>query len=248
MAYVSNPPPSPQAPSGQQQIYPPPDEQRTQRTPGETTRVQRTTIGVLTGGSSLELLGGAIAVVLAILGLANYNPFFMAAIATILIGAALLAFGIALAARWNDTVRRMGGDQDDLAAGVGTEIVGGITGIILGVLALAGVEPLVVLPVAAIVFGGALLLGAAAQPRLAVLSPDRDDRFERTARRGLESSSGVMVLIGIAAVVLGLLGLIEVGPPLTLTLVAMLVIGAALVVAGGAATVKFGHRLQQVTA
>lgn len=259
MAYVTNPPPGGEPggdarPRGDAQpgdnasIDPPArgDPERTPRTIGETVGAQKTTVGVLTGGSSLELLGGAAAVVIAILGLSGYMPFYMAAIATILLGAALFVFGLALAARWNDTIRRLGGDQDDLVAGVGTEIVGGVAGVVLGVLALAGVEPLVVLPVAAIVFGGSLLLGAAAQPRLAVISPDRDDRFERTARRSLESSGGVMVLIGIGAVVLGLLGLIEVGPPLTLTMVAMLAIGGALVIAGGAAAAKFGHRLPQV--
>lgn len=69
------------------------------------------TTSTLMGGSSLELLGGACAVVLSIIGLAGYLPIFMTAISTIAIGAALFAHGAAVTARWTGTMRRVAGDH-----------------------------------------------------------------------------------------------------------------------------------------
>jgi hypothetical protein len=47
-------------------------------------------------------------------------------------------------------------------------------------------------------------------------------------------------------VVLGILALIHVGPVLTLALVAMLAIGGALLLVGGALATRFARTLQQV--
>jgi hypothetical protein len=245
MATISDQAPDESARRTQQTIYPP--EEREQRRTGETPREEKTTIGILTGGSSLELIGGGAAVVLAIIGLAGNWPLYMSAISTIAIGAGLLAYGGAIAARWNETVRRYRLNERETASGIGTEIVGGAAGVVIGILALAGVMPTVLLPVAAIVLGASLLLGAAAQPQLAVFSPDRDARFDQAERQSLKASSGVMVLVGVGAVVLGVLALIGVGPAMTMSMVAMLGIGCALVIAGGVSTTKFAHRLQQVS-
>jgi hypothetical protein len=89
------------------------------------------------------------------------------------------------------------------------------------------------------VFGGALLLGGAAQPELGNLAaPPR----RRTVQDAVEASGGIMVLVGVAAAVLGILSLLGVGPVLTLALVAMLCIGASLLFAGGALATRFMRR------
>lgn len=211
---------------------------------------EKVTTTALTSGSSLEVIGGAGAVVLAIIGLAGYLSTYMAPIATIAIGGALLAHGAAVTARWTDTMRRAiaaRSERLELTGGIGSEIFGGMCGIVLGILALAGVSPLVLLGVAAVVFGGAILLGAPAQSDLARLAPDRDPRVGRFTYEAVEASMGTMVLVGCGAIVLGILALVHVGPALTLALVAMLAVGGALLVTGGALTTRFARRLQQIS-
>jgi len=208
-------------------------------------RAQRLTSATLAGGSSLETLGGLAAIVLAVIGF-SYLPFYMAGIATIAIGIALFAQGLSIMARWRDALRRLQGakfDRQELVSGLSTEVFGGLVGVVLGVLALAGIKPLVMLPVASIVFGGALLLGGAAQPDLVYLAPERNPRVARVTYNAIQTSGGVMILVGIAAAVLGILGVLDVGPILTLTLAALLAIGSSLVFAGGALTARFIRRL-----
>jgi hypothetical protein len=172
---------------------------------------------VLVGGTSAELMGGIAAVVLAVIGIAGCAPSPMAGAATVAIGVAMLAQGASIAARWTDALRR-------LAGGVGTEIFAGVVGIVLGVLALAGVIPQVLRPVAAIVIGTSLLLGSDAQPALVELDRDR-----RRGREVVRASAGALLLAGVAAIVLGIVGLLGLGPEIVLSLVAMLSVGGALV-------------------
>ncbi|HEY5949401.1 MAG TPA: hypothetical protein VIV40_28095 [Kofleriaceae bacterium] len=209
-------------------------------------RADRITTGMLAGGSSLETIGGLAAVILCVVGFQE-RPVEMAAIATIAIGVALLSQGAAVMARWRHAVGKLEGtrpDRNELVEGVSTEVFGGLVGIVLGVLALVGIKPIVMLPVAAIVFGGSLLLGGAAQPDLVYLAPDKNPRFARATFSAIQASGGIMVLVGVASAVLGILALLDVGPPLSLTLVAMLSIGFSLLFAGGALTTRFVHRLR----
>jgi hypothetical protein len=214
---------------------------------GRTEPVEdRTTTATITTGSSLEAIGGGGAVVLAIIALAGYLPLYLTAIATIAIGGALLAHGAAVAARWNDTVARAGDQSErvELVGGMSSEVLGGAAGIALGILALANVMPMVLLPVAAIVLGGSILFAAPAQPEIARFARDTDRRVGRATYQGVEASSGTMALAGAGAVVLGILALIHVGPPLVLSVVAMLAIGGALLLSGGALTARFARTLQ----
>ena len=209
---------------------------------------EKVTTATLTGGSTLELLGGAAAVILAIIGLSGYLPLYMTAIATIAIGGALLAHGASVTARWTDTMRQAAADgveRVELAGGIGSELFGGACGIALGILALANVMPLVLPAVAAIVFGGAILLGAPAQPELARVASDRDRKIGRITYQAVEASTGTMVLVGVAAIVLGILALVSGGPALTLVMVAMLGVGGALLLTGGALTARFARHLHQ---
>lgn len=207
-------------------------------------REEKITAGVLTGGSTLETLGGLVAAILAIVGL-SAQPLPMAGLATIAIGVALLAHGVSIMTRWRQAVRKLEGahvGRRELVEGVSTEVFGGLVGIVLGIVALAGVRPTVLLAVAVVVFGGSLLLGGTTQPDLVYLAPERNSRAARATFTAIRASGGVMVLVGIAAAVLGVLALVEVGPPLSLVLVALLGIGGALLVAGGALTTRFVRR------
>src|SRR5215468_116334 len=68
--------------------------------PVEVAREEKLSAATLAGGSSLELIGGGAAAVLAIIGLTGTLPFYMTPIATIAIGGALVAHGAAVTARW----------------------------------------------------------------------------------------------------------------------------------------------------
>jgi hypothetical protein len=228
-----------------EQIYPPTGEAPRARRAPASTPDERRTVRIFAGGTSIETLGGLTAVVLAVIGVTGFQQIYMLGAACIATGLALLAHGGSIAARWNEVLRRLDGerfDRSELVGGIGTEVFGGAVGLILGVLALANVRPFVMLPVAAIVFGGSLLLGGAAQPELEALVPDYETRYRRFTHDAIQASGGVMVMVGIAAAVLGILALLDVGPVLTLTLVGMLCIGAALFMAGGALTARFARR------
>ncbi len=198
--------------------------------------------GAMTGGASLAVIGGGGAVVLAILGLAGFLPTILAAIATIGIGAGLLAHGAAASARAAERMTAAPERQRvEVAGGLGSEVFGGAGGVVLGILALAHVMPNLLLPVAAIVLGGAILFGAVAEPPLAKLA--RPDRADHVSYEIVEGTSGAMALAGAGAVVLGILALVNVGPVLPLTLVAMLAIGAALFLESGALAARFARHM-----
>lgn len=207
----------------------------------------RVTAATFAGGASLETLGGLAAIILGVLGFST-APFSMASAATICIGVALFAQGSAVMARWRDTLHRLEGarfNRQELVGGLSTEFFAGFVGIVLGILAVADIKPLIMLPVASLVFGGALLLGGAAQPDLVYLAPDRDPKVARATFGAVQTSGGVMVLVGIAAAVLGILGVLAVGSILTTVLASLIAIGFALAFAGGAATTRFARRLRQ---
>lgn len=237
MATVQTETGSPQ--SAGREIYRAPEGARGERASSETAEEERTTARAIIGGSSVEAIGGATAVVVAIIGLAGFLPTYMAAIATIAIGAALMFEGAAIFARWKALTRA----EPGLRGGVGTEVFGGAAGIVLGILALVGVVPNILLPVAAIVFGGSLILGGAVEAEAADVISYRDPRRAHLFHETAQASGGVMVLVGIGAAVLGILGILTVGPVLTLTMVSMLAIGGAVLVGASALVARFSQRL-----
>ncbi len=116
----------------------------------------------------------------------------------------------------------------DLSGEVMVDCLCGVTGIVLGVLALVGVNIAHLLPAALIVFGGALVLGGAISMRprtVPMVAAGSEPRMISVA--GSAATGGMEVLIGIAAIVLGILSLILTGA-WALVLVGLLAVGAAL--------------------
>lgn len=209
-------------------------------TPVVTTS-DRVTRMVVTSGSSFELFCGLIAIGAAIVGLAGYYPLSMAAFATIAVGFALLAQGTTIAARWRQAVHIVGSERTE-KLGISTEMFGGLAAIVIGVLALVYVNPLTLLPVGSLVVGVALLLGGPAQPDIAEVAPAITARRYQVTRNAVRTSSGVMVMAGLAAIVLGILALVGSAPVLVLSLVAMVCTAAALVLSGGTLIARFSKR------
>jgi len=179
---------------------------------------------------------------LAIIGLASVYPVLLAAIATIVIGGALLLEGAAIAARYSRlALEKSGAAQEaDISSGMSAEFIGGAAGVVLGVLALVGVAPEILIPVAALTFGASLLIGSAANARLnhmLMFVPRHehgDEYLERIARETVNAASGAEFMIGAGASVLGILAIVRVGPWLALSLVAFLVVGTAVLLTGAA--------------
>ena len=101
----------------------------------------------LSAGMGTEALVGAGAVILAIVGLAGLEAFYMAAIATIAVGAAFLLEGAVLMAKQAEMTTSEG------TPSLSAELLGGAVGIVLGILALVGVVPTILLAVALLVYG-----------------------------------------------------------------------------------------------
>ena len=193
-------------------------------------------------GSLLEALAGAGTAILAVLGLAGVIPGAFAAIATIALGVGLLTEGGAIAARYNDllfTVEAAQLEHGSLGSGMAAESLGGLAGIVLGILALMGIAPPVLLPVAAIGFGTALLIGSGANRDLNTYAGALWNGPEPrgAVRRAVTAASGGQALVGAAAVALGVLGVIGLDP-LVLTLVALLSIGGATLLSGTVLTAR----------
>jgi hypothetical protein len=183
-------------------------------------------------GSGAEAVAGAGALVLAILGLAGMLPVILASIAVIAAGAGFLFQGAAVAARHRRLAMEAGGGERELEAGMSAEILGGLAAITLGILALIGIATIPLLAISAIVFGGTLLFGSPAVYRASRAEPEVPI-FDVIARETAAGAAGAQAFIGVGATTLGILALIGLVPQ-TLVLVAVLSVGAAALLSGGA--------------
>lgn len=121
------------------------------------------------GRSASAAIGGIAAVVLAIIGLAHVYPGFMASVATIALGVTFLFKGAAVATEYSDVLAHMDSgklQRVEVGSGMSAELLAGCAGIALGILALLGIATMILTPIAAIVFGVALLMSAGVTHRL----------------------------------------------------------------------------------
>ncbi len=216
----------------------------------EPERREREAIEEVGGSSVVESIGGIGALVLSILGLVGFIPMTMASIASIAAGGALLIGGGTMASQYS---RIFGGTRQSLSrniigGGMAMESLGGVAAIVLGILALLGIHSPTMLAASAIVLGCALLLASGAMAKLTAL-PIREpvateqarqpgqtfyhDQAHHIMRDTLYAASGSEALIGAGAIVLGILSLAGFAP-LTLVLVALLAVGASILLAGTA--------------
>lgn len=207
---------------------------------------EKRTLEVAGAGATTGAIGAAAAVVLAIIGLSGALSTAMMSVATIVLGAAMLLDAGAVGARYYRLARETWAGEDraarlELGGGISAGSFAGIAGIVLGILALLGLAPVTLCSVALIVFGAGMLLGSAAKNRLASLSTGVYGMSEKTRAvidEALTVSAGSEVLVGVGAVVLGILALLGIDSA-TLVLVGFLGVGAALLLSGSA----FGARM-----
>ena len=183
--------------------------------------------GLLSEGAT-----GIAAIVLAVIALAGISAPILAAIITIVIGVGLMVQAFNSAAEGSKAAPAglaASGPTSEVGGEVMVDCLTGITGIVLGVLALVGINAPHLIPVALIVFGGALLLGGAVQmrPRTAPVAVTATGQVQVVSHQGSAAAGGMEIMVGIAAIVLGILSLIFMSS-WVLVLVGFIAVGAAL--------------------
>lgn len=150
-------------------------------------------LGLLSEGAA-----GIAAIVLAVIALAGVSAETLAAIITIVIGVGLMVQAFNSAAESSKSMAAgavASAQMTEIGGEAMVDILTGITGIVLGVLALVGINAAHLVPAALVVFGGGLMLGGAIEMRPA-------------PRPNSAAAGGMEVMVGIAAIVLGILSLI----------------------------------------
>lgn len=203
----------------------PPKERKTQMN-GTTTETRLEYFSTIGGISATESAGAIATITLAIIGLAGVFANIVTPVATIVIGAVFLMEAVLL----NTTAKRLNSQSAGrtlrMANGITAGFFGGLAGIVLGILALFQTAPgnhiEVLLAVAVLVYGAALLVGGGAFSRLATTP-------ETSTGTGTMSSGSL--LIGLAAVVLGILAIIGL-VPMTLVQAGLLSLGGCALFSG----------------
>lgn len=189
-------------------------------------------------GSVSEGLLGIGAAVLAIIALFGIMPVLMEAIATIAIGAAFFLHGGAMGARYNRLAALTTENKyqaTEFGGTISVEMLGGIAGIALGILALLGIATQTLIGSAVVVFGASLIIGAGAVDRLnqMVSAVWEEESVKKIANNASQTVMSLELLVGVGAVTLGVLSLIGIYP-LTLCVVGLLSLGASDFLTGSA--------------
>ncbi len=189
-----------------------------------------------TYGGFVDALGGIAAIVLAIIGLSGVHPEVLVSIATIVFGAALLIQGGAMLSEF---ALDMGPEGSSAASGGGVSalFLVGVAGIVLGVLALLGVQAATLTSVALIAFGAALAISSSSvwhlltSRSMATQFQGRPPMLRAIASEVAAGSAVMQGAGGLAVIVLGILAVCGIFT-VPLTLIGLLVAGAAILLTG----------------
>ncbi|HEX5445635.1 MAG TPA: hypothetical protein VFW87_17540 [Pirellulales bacterium] len=190
------------------------------------------------GESTAEAVCGLAAIVVAIVGLANPEWTILTPIATILASAALVFAGATACSRCMASSAPLPSTTErEMEAGMSAEILGGIAGVVLGILAILGLAANLLVSIAIIVFGASLLLGSMATVSFRSMATAEGGAG---THYGVSMARGSHVLFGLATIILGIVALVgeaQYGP--ILNLVGLLVVGAGVLMTATA----FARRL-----
>ena len=195
---------------------------------GRGIAVEAEPFGLLTEGAA-----GVATIVLGIIALGKVDSGLLASIITIIIGVGLMVQAFNAAAEASRELNTSGSAIAARGAELGSEVMinvaAGLTGIILGILGLIAVHTQYLVPAALIVFGGALVLTGAvsAQAKTTTATTASGTPVQVTYQGSSASMSGLEILVGFAAVILGILSLI-LEASWVLPLVGFIAVGASL--------------------
>ncbi len=192
-------------------------------------------------GGFVDAIGGVATIVLAIIGLSGAKPEMLVAIATIVFGAALLIQGGAMLSEYVGIMFPDGASSVTMEQFGGSSLsalfMAGATGIVLGILALVGVQASILTSIAILTFGAGLLVSSNSVWQLHALKRATESQVAAqggaaiVAHEMAAGSAGVQSLAGLAAIVLGILALAGVNA-VVLDLSALIALGATLVMTG----------------
>ena len=114
--------------------------------------------GAPTSGVAIELLGGLIAIILGILALLDVVPLILVAVAIVVLGASLL-LGSSVMRR---AVATAGQAQEAVLATASAQALIGAAAIVLGILALVGIQREILILSALLALGAGVLMGSVA--------------------------------------------------------------------------------------
>ena len=171
---------------------------------------------------------------LAVIGLEHFAALSLLAIATIVVGAALLFEGGVIAARFSALASLMGETPFRLRGWMVTEFIAGVGAIALGILAVLHFAPFILVPIAAMALGISQMAISGLNTRLNALEISRSrsgGSDQEEARESVMPYTGIGGIMGLGALVVGLIALAGIDP-IVLGLVAILSIAAAHLVNG----------------
>jgi hypothetical protein len=170
-------------------------------------------------------------VVLSILGIVGLFPTYISAIAVIGLGVVLLFRSVEVVVQYSELLYEAGAtnqiDASRVSQGITTELLAGMAGIVMGVLALLGIALTTLLSVAVITYGAAMLLTSGESLCLDSLDLKENDVVRQLIHSMSLASAGAQALVGLAAMVLGILGLVGIASTI-LVLVALLAMSASI--------------------
>ncbi len=212
----------------------------------EVKKTEKTVLG----GSLAEGIASGAAVVLALVALSGIMPETLLPVAVVVMGAAFLLEGGAISMRFSKLLSETSHnrfDEAELGVGVTSEFLGGVAGVVLGILSLLKLSPMVLVPVAVILYGTTLMFSSGMTLRLNALELEgaaESMRFRKIAHEAMTAAAGVDFLLGLATGVLGIIALTGVSTTV-LCLVAMLAIGISGFVTGTAVTTRMVSLLRR---
>lgn len=192
---------------------------------------------VLIGGRA-QLMAGAVASVLAVLGIFAVASGYMVTAASVVLGSALIFYAAAVALQFPRILDHGGnGTLAKIVLGIGVlgQIAGGIATMVFGV---KGLHEKALLADAAIVLGVTLILGSGILMRLNAL-PMYAAAAVRGRRRYLKAPTITQFLVGVTAVVLGMFSLTGLAAWL-LNGFAMFFAAGVVLLSGGIAATELG--------
>lgn len=201
-------------------------------------RIERVLGATSATGTIAEAAGSIAVIILSIIGLAQGTASAtIVAVTTIVLGAALLAEGGALAGEFSRLATLTGEPvaADSVLSGMSLQVASGGVALVLGILALLGVSATTLTAAAAILVGAALMLTAGTIPQLRQLrslTTGSSEIVQMIGRSSMGGMAGAQFLAGVAAIVLGILALSSGATETsrTLILVGFLIIGGAMTV------------------
>lgn len=192
-------------------------------------------------GSVSEETGGGIAlIVLGILALAKIQPMLLNSIAVIVAGATLAVAGAAMSGKYARALAQAapaGLNVNQFAPGMAAGVLGGASGVVLGILALIGVGSETLIAVALIVFGASVLFDYGAQAQLRALrtvGAGGTTDAARVAMSAAATTNAAALLLGVGLITLGILSLTHL-VPVILSSAAFVAFGTYLLLEGGIA-------------